>query len=114
MVKPILDDLPVERVLLFADYSAGSPLFIDGVLVPREDMARLGLDDAIANRLVDWQRLFDENYSADCGAWTDRDARDDWYAESELLIVEVRRQLALVEVELDVHLWQSRQLVNDA
>ncbi len=105
-LRPIHDDLPVESVMLFPDYSAETPLFANGVMVHRQQMSGLGVSDDLSDRLVAWQQLFDRHYAVDGTGWTDRDARDQWASSADALVEELRQQLAVRGVTLETNIWQ--------
>ncbi|MGY2065726.1 hypothetical protein [Blastococcus sp. SYSU DS0619] len=86
-----------RHVQLMPDYMAGWPLWTVGRLTAP---ASLGLSEALAARLADWNELFQEHFSWDDG-WRNPDARARFAAEAPRLLRDLRRELPDDEVELD-------------
>ncbi|GAA4159974.1 hypothetical protein GCM10022286_15320 [Gryllotalpicola daejeonensis] len=87
-----------REIRLFPDYSAPSPLWEDGGMVP----ADYDLPTELADALMQWQRYFDSHFDHERGwdAATDVAAYD---AEGQRLADELRA--ALPEFLITLRLW---------
>jgi len=72
-----------------SDYFAEWPLWVDNINVTAD---HLGLSPALARRLWDWERLFDEHYSHETG-WDSEAARAGYASQADALLRDLKTEL---------------------
>jgi hypothetical protein len=90
------------RLTLAVEYSASTPLDIDGAVLL--STAALGLDDTLSEALIAWQRHFDVHFSAMRWPHWDTLTAADWH-EAEGRRLFDRLSAALPNTEVTLSLW---------
>jgi hypothetical protein len=103
---PTEDDLdrsePLPKIIRFApDYGAELPLWGEGLANIAWQFTKFPPE--LLDRLVAWQREFDDNYDHQAG-WRSAATRDRWTHDAKHLATDVQAELG-IRTQLVVDLW---------